>query len=521
MASASGRYKINIQWATASTSANDVVTKDVLTRDSIYLERGMDIGTANPIPELVPGIAELSLDNSTYRYHPESTASAIAGNVRPGRQVTITASTAAPSTGAVWRGRLAGIEFAGSPETATRLVANGGLAEVSQARVIVSANKGIRTGTAIGLVLDAAGWPSTRRQLDTGASVLPLWLAEDVEASAALQELVNSEGPGASLFEAPNGDIVFHDRHRRFLSTETKESQATFRNGAGARPYYAMGAQYDAGWDGIVNDISIVPRQVAVTPDKVVYQYRGIGGREPILSTGESVTLNIVLSNPTVVRLPTFSSESTDFTVDSWVSDPNFGADIRVSGPAATDMVAAFDVTTGKNFALTLTNNGTAATYYATRRLRGGEYISVDGSERIIASATSSQDEYGKRSLDLGTIWTSLDDAQSIADEIVNDYANPVPRLRLPITNATTSEWTQMMDREINDRITVIDTRVSPTGRDYWINRITAGIEDGGNYLRYTYDLHAAPTTPLLGSTEVLILNSNSQGRLNTDKLGY
>jgi hypothetical protein len=41
---------------------------------------------------------------------------------------------------------------------------------------------GIRTGDAVHRVLDAVGWPADLRDIDPGATVMPWWWLDDVEA---------------------------------------------------------------------------------------------------------------------------------------------------------------------------------------------------------------------------------------------------------------------------------------------------------------------------------------------------
>lgn len=82
------------------------------------------------------------------------------------------------------------------------------------------------SGLRISRLLDVAGWPESRRDLDDGQA--RIWVDPDPEGRpailAGIEECVTAEaGP---LFLAPNGDVVFHNRHRRLLPDDAV--QVTF-----------------------------------------------------------------------------------------------------------------------------------------------------------------------------------------------------------------------------------------------------------------------------------------------------
>src|SRR5690606_4375511 len=64
----------------------------------------------------------------------------------------------------------------------------------------------ITTGAAIGKVLDAAGFPASKRNIATGKVTLPFWWADEVNAFAMLEQLRQSEGVTAQLYEDGQGN---------------------------------------------------------------------------------------------------------------------------------------------------------------------------------------------------------------------------------------------------------------------------------------------------------------------------
>lgn len=92
----------------------------------------------------------------------------------------------------------------------------------------------IRTGEAIGIVLDEAGWPSGKRKLDYGSTVLDWWWEDNVNALEAVNKLIRAEGMPAIVYTDDVGDFVFKDRHHRYISPFSLESVAHFDECDGA-----------------------------------------------------------------------------------------------------------------------------------------------------------------------------------------------------------------------------------------------------------------------------------------------
>ncbi|MBM7788848.1 carbohydrate binding domain-containing protein [Tenggerimyces flavus] len=131
----------------------------------------------------------------------------------------------------LFRGHLEDFEL--NPDINNRSVTLGALdplAKLREADVSTALFSGLRTGDAVHKVLDAIGWDANKRDIDAGASILPWWWEEGTDAYAALERLVNAEGPPALVTVDSVGRLVFRDRHHRLLDAASIASQTTFRD---------------------------------------------------------------------------------------------------------------------------------------------------------------------------------------------------------------------------------------------------------------------------------------------------
>ena len=132
-----------------------------------------------------------------------------------------------------------------------RLQGFGSLAKLANRRVSTALYTNITTGTAIGHLLDAAGFPSVLRDLDTGVVTLRYWWCNDEDALTALQKLINSEGITAELYEQGDGTLRFRDRAARYTETRSTVTQSTLTS-QGATPQLSD-FQYITGGREVIN----------------------------------------------------------------------------------------------------------------------------------------------------------------------------------------------------------------------------------------------------------------------------
>src|SRR4249919_2777608 len=177
---------------------DDVVTDLVRPRTSVVsAEYGRDQSTA--LAPTVAGRGSVVLDNRDKRFSPRNSDSPLYGNLKPARPVFITRTIGSTSY----------ILFTGhtddnpiNPDTAAKTAAISlvdWLADFRGQNISTPLYRGLRTGTAIGYVLDAVGWPADLRDLDVGATVIPFWWEDNTDGLTALERIVRSEGPPALL----------------------------------------------------------------------------------------------------------------------------------------------------------------------------------------------------------------------------------------------------------------------------------------------------------------------------------
>lgn len=220
-------YQIAVDWAADDDFIDpfDDVTDDVLDR-TISITYGRDQQR-----QLSPGRvgnAAFALCNVDRLYSPENADGGLYGDLEPGRETRIQATNDG-TTYPLFYGRLN--DFTVHPDRADRSVdftALDGLSTLQGVKISTALYQGLRTGEIVDLILDEAGWPADRRDLDIGATYTHYWWEEGTTAFDAVQKVVNAEGPPAIAYVAPDGIFTYRDRHHRLLRAASLTSQATF-----------------------------------------------------------------------------------------------------------------------------------------------------------------------------------------------------------------------------------------------------------------------------------------------------
>ena len=222
------------------------------------------------------------------------------------------------------------------------------LADFRGVNVTTDLWQGLRTGTAIGKVLDAVGWTGGR-DLDTGATTMPWWWADGKDAFTALQEILAAEGPPALLTVDTTGGVVFRDREHRLVRTASKVSQGTWRGTDNAiEPRLAKGYAYNDAWQNIVNTVAF-----------------SIDERQPTGDLVEAWTTEDVFSIA--------ASAATTFVVQA--SDPFRGAVVPVAGTdyqltAGGVSSVVLSRTSGQSTSITITATGAGMHHSRPRAAR-------------------------------------------------------------------------------------------------------------------------------------------------------
>jgi hypothetical protein len=220
-------YTVAVDWNSDGDfdDPNDDVTDDVLRRGAVVFQYGRD--QARQLSPPMVGSISFGLCNADRIYSPENPDSPIVDDIAPAAPVkveVVTGDTLYP----LIRGRVDDFEV--HPDRDNRSADISALDDLSLLRgttISTELYEAQRTGTLIGVILDAIGWTAPR-DLDLGGTFVPWWWAENKDAFTALTELLESEGPPSIAYIAPDGTFTYRDRHHRLLRDASITSQATF-----------------------------------------------------------------------------------------------------------------------------------------------------------------------------------------------------------------------------------------------------------------------------------------------------
>ena len=195
--------------ALADTTA---VTADVSSQvDSIKTVRGRTALS----DKFQTGTLTLRIVDQNGDFNPQNPASPYAGLLNPMRKVQITA-TYASVTYPIFAGYITSYStstprFTGDVVYTTIQAVDGfRLAQNAQISTITGGTAGQTTGTRIGKLLDAIGWPTGMRDIDTGQTTVQADPATLRTGLAALQTIESTEY--GALYMDALGNFVFQDR---------------------------------------------------------------------------------------------------------------------------------------------------------------------------------------------------------------------------------------------------------------------------------------------------------------------
>jgi len=441
-------------------SSEDVSTR-VLGVPGVSVERGRDriAGLAPPLAN----DAALSLDNRSGAYTPTNAGSPLYPNVAVGRALRYRIGhlgTLYP----IVRGYLT--EIAPHPEYGVETV---GILALSQLARLVGKTgyssplygdgtqaNGIRTSTALGYVLDAAGLTDTSlRAFDAGDTILNWFVIRPTdELFDLVVRLVASEGAGARLYDSAAGVTTFKKRSAEVVEARSTTVQVTYRDTDNGSDPWFTGWEPDAGAKNIVNACSIAHVRRAVdVADAAFWVF------------GATVTLT--------------AGEVRRFQVQPSTDDPIASVVALAAGPDYTVTVGAlasavFDRTSGPFVTLTLTAGGAGATLTGLQ-VRGKlarVAATTQVTNAVTAGVTASIAQYGPHPMTLGTLGElDYQVAQSICDEYVTRGIVPRATAVIEVPLTTDILATATLPREVADRVAVVNARTS-FAQQMWVESV-------------------------------------------------
>jgi hypothetical protein len=448
-----GLFFVGVDWAKNGSyaGASDDVTDRVKPGSRVTASYGRDQDTA--LSPIVAGRGSFDLDNRSRDYSPRNVSSPLYGTLKPARPAIIR-RTVSGTTYVLLVAHTTDDPI--NPDTDSKTVSftlEDALAAFKGQTVSTALYSGIRTGDAIGYVLDAVGWTGGR-DLDAGVTAMPYWWEERTDAFEALSKLLASEGPPALLTVGTAGEIIFRDRHHRLTRAASLTSQATWLGTDGAaEPVMGVGFTYDDAWRNIVNSATF---SVDVRAPKY-----------PLTTVWEADSTIDIPANTTVP----VAVELTD-PVQSAVT-PKVGFDLKVLTGTVTPTLSR---DSGTAITIFLAAGGATAQVVGLR-LRAVP-VPVAYTVQVSASDTVSQTDYGLRSYPAEAPWAGQYDAKAIADLQVatRKQPNPILNIRFPCTLNQDARLSALLARDLSDRVTIVEPETA-VNSDFFLESFAHSID--------------------------------------------
>ncbi|MFW5420848.1 hypothetical protein J0910_29955 [Nocardiopsis sp. CNT-189] len=157
-AATSGGEQVYVDVVQLLGEGEDITGRVLGLRTAVDISYGRD--QARNLSAIAPGQTGFEIDNRSHDYSPDNPASSLAGQVGPGRPVLIRAT---------WQGKIYSLfrgfldDYELDPVRESRSVqftALDTLARLRNAKISTRLYPSLRTGEAIGVLLDAIGWPA-------------------------------------------------------------------------------------------------------------------------------------------------------------------------------------------------------------------------------------------------------------------------------------------------------------------------------------------------------------------------
>jgi hypothetical protein len=436
------------------------------------------------------GEMTLVLDNPQGRYAPLNASSPLYGYLLPGRKIRLRSTT--PVAATLWTGFLEEIRPSpGRRDSAPTAIlrASGPLKYIADKKASTAIYTSISTGTAVGHILNDAGWPGGDRALDSGQITMTRWKADGDSALSHLQELEEMEF--GYVGETKDGKIVWEDANHRLNAPHTT-SQATFTDAEGGTLSYSDVEEKDP-WREVFNDFRADVIFYSVQPLGVLWT---MDGETPAISPGVTLELWAQYPNP--------SSPPEADSVDAWttpVATTDFLANTQADG-LGTDKTSAITVGASKfanSMKISLTNTDPGQVFITFLQARGTATFKNDPIGVRTEDAVS-QSKFGIRTYPLpGKFYPSVSVAKAYTEAGLARFKDQLAILSLTFrANQSSAHMTQALSRDVSDRVSLVAQGTLPSGAqlgingDFFIEAERHQLDLGGHWV--TYDFSDART---------------------------
>lgn len=493
---------VEVDWNASGLFDSEDITADTESLDHL-MGRGSNLGMADP------ATLTLVLSNDDKKYSPDNTGSPLYPNVKSRRAVRVRVTSPVAKT--LFLGRIDTLEampalderrvtvqcydemvysLRESEKVFTHLTGSLPLREPDASGV------GPFTGLAVHEVIDEQLlWPYGSN-LDDGLSEMDTFWVDGDDGLTAVHDLVEEE---IGLFYlAGDGQAIFEDRAHRWQADHLT-SQATYTDaGAGALRYDDF-SPYGFGVENSYNRARGVARP------------RESAGSLEIFELGESVPIS---PGETKTIITTWDNPASAFVSSSFVA--NTAAD--GSGMDVTANVAKVEgIKKATRAFLQLTNNGGSVAYIIsasvtmTIRKRAGREAEFEVED------TAAQADYGIRRFPFEPDKIGkAEKARDYAAIAVDMFKTPAPSVKLGFAAYDTTMLTEMLNRDISDRVTVVNDELGLSA-DYFVEQIGYSLqagEDGDKVFRSEMLLSRVPASApywILGDSVLGVLGTTTR----------
>lgn len=457
-------YALRVDWNQDSdfTSTYDDVTNDVLLEGPSASEgvtvsgQGRDQARALAPPQT--SVLNFKLVNDDRLYSIEDASSALASQVRPGRDVELTATYGedwlmddpgvlmddpdffidGEATVGIFRGAIDQLDQESALGQRTlEIHAHGRIARLEGLTAATILYTNITTGTAMGHLLTAGGLSASEYSISAdviaNGRMLAYWYGDGSSVEDQARLLWSTEGYSAFFGEDEDGVIIFEGRNDRTLATRSQEVQATFEDTPTA--LYHVGLRIMPGLREIINHphFEIVLRAFQSVAEIWAYS--------PVITLDADGAASVIATPDDPFR--------------NAVTPSTGGGDFTLSAGVVT---VTLERTSGGSTMISFTAGTPGATISALR-LRADAYtetasVHIETSLDTSASIAEFGEQFTELDVHPGLAPT---DAVALADSMVLAYQELRPTIDVDVINVDQPHLAQILTRRVGDRIHLID----------------------------------------------------------------
>lgn len=464
------------------------------------------LGRSGPSPvrdRALGGTLTAKLRNPGGLFSPRNANGALYGSLAAGKKIRFRQT--APETSTRWTGFIKKIRPVAAGDPYVTIEAYTALARLERAPVYAPGHSSTaRTDEVIDDILDAVGWPSGLRALETGNQTTRNWWAHGISAPAAMREIEDTEG--GFLYDNHDGEIVFENRDfRKSLSSQDVWSDVV----ADGLPFYDIGIAEDDSEESVINHATGVVTtylsglsEVGALILLVAAGFRNWHAEVPFdLAPGQSKSFLMLPTHDFEMQLtaegdadtrPYRFSHFTTWNVPTVDNGLTTGPRVNFStsgGVTAADIDVAFSDEYAQSAVCTVTNNHAtgACTITALDVFASGPIVkSEDG---FTAENSPSKAAYGFAANPYPSKWLSSIVALRVqCNQLVTAWKDPQPFLKVPFIANT--DFAALLARRISEKVTITATEHF-TGfgidADYFIEGIEESIVFSEGVHRITF----------------------------------